>query len=114
MDKSKVETFIGFAMRTGNFRIGANASATLKRAFIVIVCKSASENTKKDALKLANRFNCPLVETQAKTLEEITHRENAKVMAIADKKLSVAILENLEKDITHENLGEFKWLKKEK
>ncbi len=114
MQKSKVETFIGFAMRTGNYRIGANAVATLKRVNVMFVCKSASENTKKDALKLSNKFHCPLVETVSKTLEEITHRENGKVMAIADKKLSLAILENLEKEITSENLGEFRWLKKEK
>ena len=98
MDKSKAETFIGFAMRTGNFRIGANAVATLKRANLVIVCSSASENTKKEAEKLAKKFKCPLIEPTEKTLEEITHRENAKVMAIADKNLSAAILDNLEKE----------------
>ena len=98
MDKSKAETFIGFAMRTGNFRIGANAAATLKRANLMIVCSSASENTKKEAEKLAKKFKCPLIEPTVKTLEEITHRENAKVMAIADKSLSAAILDNLEKE----------------
>ena len=98
MDKSKAETFIGFAMRTGNFRIGANAAATLKRANLMIVCSSASENTKKEAEKLAKKFKCPLIEPTGKTLEEITHRENAKVMAIADKNLSAAILDNLEKE----------------
>ena len=98
MDKSKAETFIGFAMRTGNFRIGANAAATLKRASLMIVCSSASENTKKEAEKLAKKFKCPLIEPTVKTLEEITHRENAKVMAIADKSLSAAILDNLEKE----------------
>lgn len=96
--KSKAETFIGFAMRTGKFRIGANAVATLKKASLMIVCNSASENTKKDAEKLAKKFHCPLLETVSKTLEEITHRENAKVMAIADKELSKAVLGNSEKD----------------
>lgn len=98
MEKSKAETFVGFAMRTGNFRIGANAAATLKRANLMIVCFSASENTKKEAEKLAKKFRCPLIEPTKKTLEEITHRENAKVMAIADKNLSDAIMQNLEKD----------------
>lgn len=98
MDKTKAETFIGFAMRTGNFRIGANAAATLKRASLMIVCRTASENTKKDAEKLAKKFKCPLIEPVTKTLDDLTHRENAKVMAISDKKLSEAILNNLEKD----------------
>jgi len=96
--RSRAETFIGFAMRTGKYKIGMNASATLKRAYLMIVCKSASENTKKDAQKLAGKFNCPLIETVTKTLEEIVKRENAKVMAIGDKALSKVILENTEKD----------------
>ena len=96
--KSKAFTFVGFAMRTGKFRIGTNAVQTLKRAYLMIVCSSASENTKAQAEKIAKKFHCPLIEPTEKTLEEITHRENAKVMAIADKELSNAILSNTEKD----------------
>ena len=102
-NKSKAEVFIGFAMRTGKFKIGANASATLKRAELVIVCSSASDNTKKDAEKLARRFHCPIIEPTRKTLAEITHKENAKVMSIVDKSLSKAILSNLEEDFVARN-----------
>jgi ribosomal protein L7Ae-like RNA K-turn-binding protein len=92
--KSKVETFIGFAIRTGKYRIGLNACLTLKKANLVLVCNSASENTVKDAIKLAKRFNCPILTPINKKLEDITFRENAKVMAIADKDLSKAIIDN--------------------
>lgn len=97
-NKSKAETFIGFAIRTGKFRIGTNAVQTLKRAYLMIVCSTASQNTKEQAEKIAKKFHCQLIETASATLEQLTHRENAKVMAIADKNLSVAILENMEKD----------------
>ena len=96
--RTKAETFIGFAMRSGKFRIGANAATTLKRAYLVIVCKSASDNTKKDALKLAKNFKSKLLETTTFTLEELTHRDNAKVMAIADRALAKAIADNSESD----------------
>lgn len=102
-NKTRAETFIGFVIRTGKFRIGANASATLKKANLVIVCNSASDNTKKDADKLAKRFNCPILETKTKTLEDLTHRENAKVMSVCDKKLSEAILDNSEEDFIARN-----------
>lgn len=92
--KTKAQTFIGFAIRSGNYKIGANACQTLKRAFLVIACETASDNTKKDAKKLARRFNCPTLITQGISLESITHRPNAKVMAIADEKLAKAIIEN--------------------
>lgn len=97
-NKSKAETFIGFAIRTGKFRIGTNAVQTLKRAYLMIVCSTASQNTKEQAEKIAKKFHCQLIETASATLEQLTHRDNAKVMAIADKNLSVAILENMEKD----------------
>ncbi len=97
-NKSKAQTFIGFAMRTGRFKIGVNAVNTLKKAYLVIVCGSASENTKKESEKLAKRFNAPLLETVERTLEELTFRENAKVMAISDKALAKAIIDNSEKN----------------
>ena len=99
-NKTKAETFIGFALRTGKYKIGVNAVNTLKRANLIIVCKSASENTKKDAEKLAKRFHCPQIETVNFTLEQLTYRENDKVMAVADKSLAKAILDNLENDFT--------------
>lgn len=102
-NKGKAETFIGFAIRTGNYRIGTNACQTLKKASLVIVCSSASDNTKKDADKLARKFGCKIIETKEKTLEEYTHRGNAKVMAIADKSLSKAILSNAEEDFIARN-----------
>ena len=94
--KSKVRTFIGFAIRSGKFRIGANSIATLKKVCLMIVCKTASENTKKEAQKKSRKFGCKLLITESETLSELTHRENAKVMAITDEKLSQAIIDNVE------------------
>ena len=102
-NKTKAETFIGFAIRARKSRIGVNASLTLKKANLVIVCSSASENTKKDADKLAKRFNCPVLETKSKMLEELTHRENAKVMSVCDEKLAEAIINNSEEDFIARN-----------
>lgn len=93
MQTSKLNTFMGFVMKTGKYKIGLNAIATLKRALLIIVCDSASLNTKKEAIKFSARFHCPAY--IAKTpLEELTHRQNAKIMAIYEKKLTLAIIEN--------------------
>ncbi len=105
-NKSKAQTFIGFAMRAGKFKIGVNAAYTLKKANLIIVCKSAGENTKKESEKLARRFNAPLLETVVNTLEELTFRENAKVMAITDTALAKAIIDNSEKYLIARFLGE--------
>ena len=98
MEKSKGETFVGFAMRAKKCKTGANACNTLKRANAVIVCKTASENTVADAKKLAKKFNCPLIKTVKKPLAEIVFKENVKVAAITDRALSTALKDNLGED----------------
>ena len=69
----------------------------------MIVCNSASDNAKKEAEKVAKKYRCPLIITKTEKLEDITHRENAKVMAIADKALAKAILDNIENDFIVNN-----------
>lgn len=97
-NKGKAETYIGFAIRAGKYRTGTNTIKTLKRAYVVIVCKTASDNTKKDAFKAAKKLCAPVLVTKTKTLEEMIHRENAKVMAVTDAKLAEAILRESEND----------------
>jgi len=96
-NKGKLITFIGFAMRAGKYKIGTNAVATLKKANLVIVCETASENTKKESQKLAKKLGAPLMETVGIPLSELTHRDNSKVMAITDQSLAKAVTDNSEK-----------------
>ena len=105
-NKTKAETFIGFAIRAKKYRIGMNAVQTLKSINLLIVCHTASENSVKQAKKVARKYNCPLLITKEKTLEQLTYKENAKIMAVSDKALSKAIIENSEKDFISTDLGE--------
>ena len=101
--RSKAQTFIGFAIRTGRYRIGLNSIESLKKAYLVIACKSASENSVIKAQKFAEKMHCPLFITKEKLLEEFTSRANSKVMAIADKDLATAIIDNSENDFIAKN-----------
>ena len=92
---SKANTFIGFAMRAGKYKIGFGAVETLKKANLIVVCRTASENSKKKAVSLKNKLNSRLIITAQKDLSEITHREGAKVMAITDKAIAAAVLQNI-------------------
>ncbi len=100
MDTNKAITFIGFSVRARKCKIGVNAVATLKRAEVVIVCKSASLNTVADAKKLAKRFHCPVYQSVNTPLEQMVHKDNAKVMAITDKALATAFKQYSEKEFT--------------
>jgi len=101
--KTKAQTFIGFAIRAKKYRIGMNAVQTLKSINLLVVCCSASENTIKDAKKVASKYHCPIIITKKIKLEDITFKENSKVMAITDKALAKAILDNCNNDFTHIN-----------
>jgi ribosomal protein L7Ae-like RNA K-turn-binding protein len=97
-NKSKAQTFVGFAIRAGKYRIGLNACQTLKHINLILICKTTAENTRKKALSLATKHRCQALITESFTLDEITHKSNAKVMAITDKALSKAILDNKENE----------------
>lgn len=98
-EKSKVETYIGFAVRSNKYRTGMNSVESLKRANLVIVCTTASENTKKQAFKVAKKFGTRLYQT-ARPLAELVYKENTKVMAITDNSLAKAIIENADGELT--------------
>lgn len=104
-NKSKAATFIGFAIRKGSYKIGVNAIFTLKKANLLILCKSAGSDTTRQALKLSKRFRCKLYKTEEKLLSEYAFKENAKLMAITDEALSVSIQNNSENEFI-EVLGE--------
>ena len=72
--KTKAQTFIGFAIRAKKYRIGMNAVQTLKSINLLIVCCSASENTLKDAKKVASKYHCPILITNETKLEEMTYK----------------------------------------
>ncbi len=94
-NKSKAQTFIGFAIRSNKFRIGLNACQTLKSINLIIICKTTAENTRKKALQLSKKHKCEAIITVQNTLDELAFRENAKVMAITDKALAQAILNSI-------------------
>lgn len=73
--------------------MGSNAVGTLKKAFLIIICDSASEGTKKLARSYANKFHCPLMVSK-KLLEDITGKQNCKLVALTNKDLATAIISN--------------------
>lgn len=73
--------------------MGSNSVATLRKAHLIILCDSASEGTKKTALSYATKFHCPLMITKI-PLEDLTYKENCKIVAVTDKNLAKAIIEH--------------------
>lgn len=90
---SKIETYIGFAIKKGSVVFGVdNIKYYRKKMYLLLYVESLSQNSL-DVLKLTSeRVGCPLSQIQD---YETLQRKNCKALAICDKSLANAILENL-------------------
>ena len=90
---SKIETYIGFAIRKGSVVFGCDSIKTYrKKMWALLYTPSLSDNSLSVMKEVAERLNRPLVcipET------EILSKRNCKALAICDKSLADAILENV-------------------
>ena len=58
----RIETFIGFCVKTRRITLGAGAVDCLRdKVYLLILSADAAKNTKKSAIKFKNRFSCPLL-----------------------------------------------------
>ena len=93
MEQTKLNTFIGFAIKARNAKLGVNAVKTLKRADLLILCSTSSENTLKESVSLSKKLNAKLYILKEIKLEDVVFKENCKLIAVCDKNLSKAIIE---------------------
>ena len=101
MLKSKAESYIGFCIKAGKLTCGFNAIEQQKKdIYLLLLCDTASENAKKSALKLKERFRCELLLFCGRTLEEITGKYNCKLAAVRDRNLAKAIMSATDENIT--------------
>ena len=90
---SKVESYIGFAIRKGSVVFGVdNIVVYKKKMYLVLATKSLSANSVEKLKKYANERNIPFAEID--DFESLI-KKNCKALAICDKSLSDAIVENL-------------------
>lgn len=95
--KSKVLSYIGFAIKAGKVRTGVNVAKTIKeRVPLMILCGTASKNTVDEVVALARKLNSKLIVTNGITVEDIFLKENCKLAVITDFSLAKAILSNLD------------------
>ena len=88
---NKIISYLGFARKSNNIIIGQSSlKASRERIYLVIVCKTASNNLKDLANHLAVKHNANVIETN-QPLSELLHLDNIKIIGIKDYNLSEAI-----------------------
>ena len=90
---NKVETYIGFAIRKGSAVFGCDSIRVYrKKVYLLLYTPSLSQNSLSDLTKSAQRIGCPVLQVDE---YETLQKKNCKAIAICDKSLATAIVENL-------------------
>ncbi len=94
--QSKDVSLIGFAVKARKVVFGLNQiEHCRKRVYLMIICHTASQNTKSAALSLARKMGAPALGTKGVLLEEIVSKPNCKSVAVTDEELAAAIMKNV-------------------
>ena len=93
MEKSKIETYLGFCIRARKIIFGTEMIERQKKGIKLLIADGgAGKGSQKSALLAKEKFLCPLLETEAGVLGKIMHRPKVKVVGITDEHLAQAIL----------------------
>ena len=89
MSKSRIETFIGFCIKSRKIALGG--------VHLLIMDGGAANNSKRLALKFKNRFDCPLLICKS-GFDVAVNKPDCKLAAIRDESLAKAILDSQEEN----------------
>lgn len=96
MGRTRIETFIGFCIKSGKMSYGSGAIDTLKGdVYLLILNGDAAKNTQKLAVKYKNRFNCPLLVCKSE-FETVVNKSGCKLAAVRDRQFAKLIIENID------------------
>lgn len=94
MKISKISAYIGFSARARKIVYGVDSiTKKNKQHKLIILCKTAGENTVKQINNFALKTNSTLIVLEDITIEEILKKPNCKVISIKDSNLAKAIIE---------------------
>lgn len=99
MKKDKAETLTGFAVKAAKLIYGADNITKGRRKALVMLCASASENTRKEIERFCKQTGTDLIITK-KPLEDIVHKKNCKVIAFKDSQMAEAVKKNINENYT--------------
>lgn len=99
MEKSKIETYLGFCVRARKITFGAEEAGKQKKGvFLLLADGGLGASSMKEMIKAQEKFRCPLLIADAGALGETLHRPAVKAAAIKDKNLAAAILSVVESE----------------
>ena len=99
MEKTKIQTYLGFCMRSKKIALGVDDIETQKKGVYLLICDSKiSENSFKNVCKAQERLGCPLIVADEGVLGAALFKPSVKAVAIKEKNLALAILSEVESE----------------
>ena len=99
MERSKIETYLGFCIRAKKIIFGAEMiEKQRKGVFLLAIDGNIGKNSLKTIVKTKERLDCPLYITDEGSLSEWVHRPAVKAVAIVDKNLALAMINAAESE----------------
>ncbi len=96
----KVVSILGFAMKSGKVLYGCDSIERYhKQKYLMILCDSLAENAREKILR--SQVGVPTVIVRQTTVADITHRPGCKAVAITDKQMAQAMLNNMNGTYQH-------------
>ena len=93
MEKGKLDAYLGFCIRARKIVFGVDNLEKQRKGVCLILSDGAiGPNSMKILIKAKEKFDCPLLVSEAGVLGERLHRPAVKAVAITDKNLASAIL----------------------
>jgi len=97
LNTNKIKTYVGFAIRSRKIIFGYDNIVTYKKTQnLILVSSTVNEKVKGKINSFAENKNIKIVNLQGITVEELTDRDNSKIISIIDESLSNAIISQLE------------------
>lgn len=99
MEKSKIQTYLGFCVRARKLVYGTDEiEAQKKGVFLIVFDEGLGESSLKTLIKTQERLACPMVQAAAGELGNALHKSAVKAVAVKDKNLALAILSVIESE----------------
>ena len=92
MEKNKIETYLGFCIRSRQIVFGAEMIERKKKGvYLLIIDGGIGKNSLKAIMQAQEKLGCSLYSTAEGSLGEWLHRPAVKAVAITDKNLASAM-----------------------
>lgn len=95
IERNKIRSYIGFAIKSGSVVYGADMITLCRKSpHLIIISHSINRTSDKNIREYADKRSVKTITLEDDIMKDIITRTNCKAIAITDKNLARAVIEN--------------------